>query len=135
MIQVDRAAGSWELESLIAKQGIAVEKTGLSYADACFEGYGPEGQILVGVERKRIGDVLQCIEDGRFTGHQRIGMNKMYAYSFLMIEGYWKPDTSTGILMEGHPRSDGSLIWSPYRPGSRVVMYQKLRRYLFSVSM
>lgn len=135
MILVDSAVGSWELQSLIVKQGIACDKTQLTYADACFEGFGPDGLVAIGVERKRIGDILQCIDDGRFTGHQRIGMAKMYRFSFLIIEGYWKPDTGSGVLLEGHPKRDGSLVWSPYRPGGRVVMYHKLRRYLFSLSL
>lgn len=135
MIIVDSAVGSWELQSLVVAQGIACEKSHLPYADACFEGHGPEGLVGVGVERKRISDIIACIDDGRFTGHQRLGMAQMYKFLFLIIEGYWRPDTTNGILMEGHPKRDGTLVWSPYRPGGRVVMYRKLRRYLFSMSL
>lgn len=136
MILVDAAVGSKELEPLIRKQGIHCSVEHLPSADALFEGDGPEGWMSVGVERKRIQDMLNCIDDGRFTGDQRVKMRKQFRFSFVIIEGYWKPDPRSGVLLEGHPKSDGSLYWSSDRPGGgKRVPYSKLRRYLYSMSL
>lgn len=136
MILVSSAVGSWELKGLIEKQGIACDATALEYADVCFDGYGPEGLVGVGVERKRLRDMLDCINDGRYSGHQRIGMHKMYQFRFLIVEGYWRPDSRSGILYRGVPQPDGKMIWTDqWGQGMGRVMYYKLRRYLFSVSL
>lgn len=136
MILVDTSVGSKELQPLISKLGIDCSREKLEFADAYFEGNGPEGQVRIGVERKRIQDMLDCIDDGRFTGHQRIGMSEFYRFRFVIIEGYWKPDRKTGTLLEGHAKPDGTLYWSSDRPGGgKRVRYSKLRRYLFSMSL
>jgi ERCC4-type nuclease len=119
-----------ELRSLIARQGIPVEQDRLTYADACFEGFGPQGQIAIGVERKKLPDLLQCIKDGRYTGHQLVGMKKAYRFVFLVVEGEWKPHEN-GILMQLYPTKDG-YQWGELRPRT---MYHTLRRFLFSVSL
>ena len=135
MIQVDAAVGSWELQSLIQKQGITCEKATLHAADACFEGNGPDGVVGIGIERKKIQDMLNCIDDGRYAGHQAVKMRRMYRFNFLILEGLWRPDTRSGLLLEGHPKADGTVYWGADRLNRQRVMYRKLRRYLFSVSL
>lgn len=134
MILVDGAHGSIELKGIIPRHGIACESAHLPFADACFEGNGPEGVVGIGVERKRLSDMLACVTDARYTGHQRVGMSKMYAFSLLVIEGLWKPDTRSGILLWGYEKPDYKVVWTQNPPdGGRPVMYRTLRRYLFSV--
>lgn len=128
MILVDTSTGSKELLPIIRGMGVCCEKVPLSYADACFEGNGPEGTISVGIERKTLHDMLSCIEDARYVSHQRIGMKKMYQVSILIIEGYWKP-REDGMLME----SKDGCTWWVCRPHGKPVMYSKLRRYLISI--
>lgn len=135
MILVDRAVGSFELQSLIQRQGIQCDKTGLDAADACFEGYGPEGMVMIGVERKKIQDTLDCIETGRLGGFQLPKMRQMYRFRFVIIEGVWKPHTKHGFLLEEHAKPAGGSWWSERRPGGKIESYSKLRRYLFSVTM
>lgn len=136
MILVDNATGSWELQSLIQKQGIACDKAALAGADACFEGYGPDGTTGIGVERKRIRDMLDCIDTGRYSGHQAVMMRGMYGFRFVALEGFWRPDTRSGLLLRGIPEPDGKMGWTDqWGPGMHRVMYYKLRRYLFSVMM
>lgn len=134
MILVDAATGSWELQSLIRKQGINCDKTHLDSADACFEGQGPEGTVLVGIERKRLQDALDCIDTGRLGGFQLPKMRRMYKFRFVVIEGQWKPDRS-GVLLEAHVQADHKVYWGDQRYGGKRVMYAKLRRYLFSITM
>src|SRR5580692_7200920 len=87
------------------------------------------GKIAIGVERKTIGDMLNCIDDARYSAHQRPGMLAMYQKSILMIEGEWKPDVDTGYLME----LVNTLNWRVFRQRSMMVRYNKLFRYLLTV--
>ena len=128
MIVVDSAVGSKELAPIIRGLGVPCEVMPLSYGDAAFTGNGPDGEITIGIERKALHDMLSCIEDSRYSAHQRVGMKKMYQVSVLIIEGYWKP-REDGLLME----SRNGVDWWPCRPGGKPQMYSNLRRYLISI--
>lgn len=132
MILLDTAVGSKELLPYIRKRGVLCETTPLGFGDAAFEGKGPEGAISIGVERKALHDMLSCIEDSRYSAHQRVGMAKQYTKSFLIVEGEWRPHDSDGGLMEGFR---GGTAWGPCRPGGQRVLYSKLYRYLISVAL
>lgn len=135
MILVSSATGSWELQALIQKQGIVCEKTFLHSGDACFDGYGPEGLTGIAVERKRLRDMLDSINSGRLN-EQRGKMTIEYGFNFVILEGYWKPDTRSGILLRGIPQPDGTMVWTDqWGQGMARQMYYKLRRYLFSLMM
>ncbi len=134
MILVDRRVGSSDLMSRILQIGVECDLASLEYGDAAFEGQGPHGTILVGVERKTINDVLMCIDDGRLTGHQKPGMKVMYGQRFLIVEGMFTPSSppaTVGMLYEGF---DKGRKWGPVR-GGRPVLYSKLFRFLMSVQM
>lgn len=133
MILVDSSTGSRELLPILTRAPLSLkaELVKLEFADFCFEGNGPNGLIAVGVERKRIGDMLRCIDDGRYNGHQRVGMAQMYQANFLVVEGSWRPHDQTGMLMEQY--NGGG--WGVSKAGGDRAMYNKLRRYLFSVSL
>lgn len=132
MILVDSRIGSVELLPHIKRLGVPTEKASLPFGDIAFEGQGREGTIAVGVERKTLHDMLNCIDDARYNGHQRLGMAEYYQVNFLLIEGLWKPHDPHGTLMEGFK---GGTSWAECRYRSSRVMYAKLRRYLFSVSL
>ncbi|MGH7184520.1 MAG: helix-hairpin-helix domain-containing protein [Nitrospiraceae bacterium] len=132
MIILDTAVGSKELLSLIRKRGVLCEKVPLKFADAAFEGHGPEGIISIGVERKALHDMLACIDDSRYSAHQLPGMASMYTKSFLIVEGEWRPHDQDGTLMEGFK---GGTSWGACRYRSQRVLYSKLYRYLISVSL
>lgn len=85
----------------------------------------------IGMERKTLGDMLRCIDDARYSAHQRVGMAQMYQANFLIIEGSWRPHDQHGIIMEQYR----SGVWGESRAGGIRTMYAKLRRYLFSVSL
>lgn len=118
-----------EILAHIHRAGVKAELTSLEFGDACFEGNGPNGKMVIGVERKTVGDMLNCIDDARYSAHQRPGMLAMYQKSVLMIEGVWKPDIQSGYLLE----LVNTLTWRPYRQRSLMVRYNKLFRYLLSV--
>lgn len=134
MIYVDQRKGSIELLPHLQRfaQSIDVEKSHLEFGDVAFEGKGPDGTLAIGVERKTLHDMLNCIDDARYAGHQRPGMKQLYDLSILMVEGMFKPHDPDGFLMEGF---NGGMSWGYCKYRSQRVMYAKLYRYLMSVQL
>lgn len=134
MIYVDQRKGSVELIPHLQRlsKNINIESSSLEFGDACFEGKGPMGSVAVGIERKALHDMLNCIEDARYAGHQRPGMKQLYDVSILMIEGHWRPHDPEGFLMEGF---NGGVTWGFCKNRSMRTMYAKLYRYLISVQL
>jgi len=117
---------------LIHRIGVKAEMTQLEYGDAMFEGNGPDDKTIdIGIERKTLGDMLNCIDDARYVQHQRPGMLAMYRYNYLFLEGIWKPDIDTGYLLE----LVGSMNWRPPRGYTKHVLYSKLFRYINSIQL
>lgn len=88
MIYLDDRAGSKELYLPLLKLSVPVTMTRMEYGDVRFEGNGPNGiPALIGIEHKTVEDVIACISDGRFAGHQLPGLHETYNYVFLMVEG------------------------------------------------
>lgn len=131
MILLDSRVGSIELKAPLLRLGLPVEVTSLEFGDACFEGNGPQGSLAVGIERKTLGDMLHCIEDKRFAGHQLPGMRGLYDLSILLVEGHWRPYDPDGFLMESH----NGVTWGYSRSAGQRTTYSKLFRYLLSVQM
>lgn len=121
-----------DMINAINRIGVKAEQADLQYGDAMFEGRGPLGTIAVGIERKSLHDMLTCIDDARYSAHQRIGMKQMYTVSALMVEGHWKPHDPQGLLMEGF---HGGASWGYCSHGRSRTMYAKLYRYLISVAL
>jgi len=101
-----------------------VELDSLDYADAIMPFNGPRDQtFLLGVEIKKLDDVLQCIQTGRFAGRQLIGLQKMDV-AVLLIEGIWRMCKESGVLEV--PRGGK---WVAYRQGGRSWMWRDLNRW------
>ncbi len=132
MIIASSAVGSKELAPIISRLGVKCDLMHIDYGDFIFEGRGPKGPISIAVERKALHDMLHCIEDSRYSGHQKIGMRNDYDVSVLMVEGLWRAHDPEGWLMEFFPSSNQ---WGYCKPGGKRVLYSKLRRYLFSVAL
>jgi ERCC4-type nuclease len=131
MILVDSRVGSREMLPFIQRFSCPSQIAELQFGDACFEGNGPLGKISMGIERKALSDMLNCIDDSRYAAFQKPGMKAMYERSILVIEGVWKPDTSSGYLLE----CVAALSWRPYKYRMQMVRYSKLFRYLLTVQL
>lgn len=113
MILVDYRAGSKELHAPLAKifgaPLVSVEE--LPFGDISFTGKGAAGSTLeIGIEYKKLGEMMTSMRDGRFSGHQLPGMlgpKGMYDYAFLLIEGDW------------HIDDDGYMTTLQFRRGKR----------------
>lgn len=96
MIYIDNRTGSKELFPLFPK-GTA-ELTYMDYADVMFTGHYTDGDIVIGIERKTIGDFVNSMCSGRFSGRQLIGMLNSYHYLYLILEGVFRANPKTGVL-------------------------------------
>lgn len=99
---VDDRIGSREFLRPLKQMGLPVRQTRLRFADFAFSGNGPDGErVRVGIERKRVAEVLTAVMDSRFIGHQLPGLLTRYRYVFLVVEGYTTVDKLSGLLMQG----------------------------------
>jgi ERCC4-type nuclease len=105
MIFVDSRAGSCELVEPLRRLGVEVEETRLDYGDLMFEGRGEKGApVLIGIEFKKLGELVQALRTERLQGYQMVGMRDTYRYSYLFIEGELLYDRG-GMLLQKRRRS------------------------------
>lgn len=106
MIAVDYRAGSKELVQPLIDRGLDVVETTLEFGDLSFVGRGEnDTEVMVGVEYKRLNDLLGSMRTGRLEGHQLLGMREqppLYDFAYLLIEGM--PLIEGGKLMERYYR-------------------------------
>jgi len=100
----------------------------LEFADACFIGCGPGGiPSWIGVERKRVGDLISSIDSGRLAGHQLIGLMNSYHEVYLLIEGIWRMG-SEGEIQTYH---NGKRKWcSIQQHGNSNWTFRSVTKYI-----
>lgn len=107
MLLVDRRAGSCELVAPLRKKGLDVVETELEFGDVAFSGKGSGGaDVHIGIEYKRLGDLVSSMRTGRLEGHQLLGMRgagphdlPLYDFAYLLVEGDILYD-GRGVLLE-----------------------------------
>lgn len=99
MILIDDRVGSRELEQPLKQFGVSVRVRRLEFGDVSFPGCGPGGPARIGIERKTVSDLLSCIADKRFSGHQLPGLLRFYDRVYVIVEGPYKPDPKSGLLL------------------------------------
>lgn len=128
MIEIDDRVGAVELADHLPHNLVKVKR--LKYADVWFMGNGPEGPVPIGVERKRLNDLLQSMADGRLVGHQLLGMSTRYSVVYLLIEGMWRADPREGVIQVYRKRK-----WVPVHHGKRMFMMRDLAAFLNTLSV
>lgn len=110
----------------IRKAGFRVQKVRLEYGDVAFTGNGPRGEVMVGIERKTIQDLLNSITSGRLSSHQLPGMVRAYDYRWIVIEGLWR--VARDGLIE---------VWrgGGWRPAVSRMSWHEVSRYLVTVEV
>lgn len=114
--------------------GVPITVTELEFGDAMWVGKGPGGkEVIVGVERKRIGDLVNSMRSQRLSGHQLRGLNQSYDVVYLVVEGVWRPG-SGGEIETYAGKTKG---WVPlYADVDRnAVKYKQVVSYLNSLSL
>lgn len=116
MITVDPRVGSGDLVPLLEARGVPTQVGQLEFGDAAWLGNGPDGPLTasVGVERKTLGDLLNCITDQRFSGHQLPGLLAAYQWVYLVVEGTYYGDKAGTLCQWGRPvtRYGGLTNWT-----------------------
>lgn len=79
---------------------------------------------MVGVERKTVHDLVQCMRDKRFSGYQLPGLLRTYDWVYLVVEGVTRAGKS-GALEFLHHRD-----WLVLRVGSRSILYREVDHFL-----
>lgn len=96
--------GLWED---LKKTNLPLQIDKLDGGDLMFLGSGPTGDVTVGVEFKRLRDLLSSIRDKRLQGHQLHEL-QAYDYRFILVEGDYKHDDAGLVTMRS-----GYKDWSP----------------------
>lgn len=91
----------------LKKTSLPVEQAKLEFGDLMFMGQGPEGEVSVGLEFKKIRDLLQSVRTGRYQGHQLLGMQE-YDFRYLLIEGEYRASDAGLVTLRA-----GRTLWKP----------------------
>lgn len=127
MIYVDQRIGSKDLEHPLRALGLPVELTHLEFADIAFHGRG-EGDrpIAVGIELKKLGDLVSSLRTGRLSGHQvpgLVGPQGAYDYAWVLVEGQYAADATGRLVSPG--RGARGHRWKPVPGGMNVAELEK----------
>jgi ERCC4-type nuclease len=126
VIYVDDRVGSRELTVPLLRAGYPTELQRLAFADVAFAGRGPDGDCLIGVERKTVPDLVASILSGRLTIHQLPGLAESYAYAWLLVEGPLD-ERADGTLRYGGREARAS--------GAQCVKASAIRHFLHTVEL
>lgn len=84
--------GSPGLWDDLKKTTLPIEQSKLDAGDLCFWGKGPEGkEVSIGVEFKKLKDLLSSLRSKRLQGHQLVKM-QVFDFRYLLVEGEWRSD-------------------------------------------
>lgn len=141
-LMIDPRAGSVELIAPLSAAGLPVEETTLLFGDIAFVGRGEGGTtITVGLEHKKLGDLVNSLDTDRLVGHQLPGMLRTYERGYLVIEGDWDTDDSGRIVvpskfkhlktpLKGAPPASVLLqrVWTLEHRGGLRVFWAKTQK-------
>lgn len=129
-ILIDRRVGSSDLYPLLQRHGVDVELANLAYGDLSFLGRGAGDEPTpIGIERKRLGDLVASLMHGRLNGHQLPGMLTAYRFSWIIVEGTYRVDDAGTLLV---PRRGG---WAPLAIGRTRFQAEGLEQWLLTVAL
>ena len=132
-----------DLYPVVCKFDVEVVLTELEFGDCMFEGLGPgpgQEQVLVGIERKKLSDLVNSMKERRLSGWQLRGMSRAYDYRVLVTEGQWRPGPA-GELEEWRydPRTKKFGWCTFYKSGAAgdraAVSYAQLLGYLTGLEL
>lgn len=113
---VDNRTGSKEFHRALSKflPDVRVKVRRLPCADFQFRGNGPNGPVVVGIERKTVAEMVGTASRKRFTSGQLPKMLKAYGPdTWLLIEGHAEADRWDGLLTAGKYEAayDGRMMY------------------------
>lgn len=97
-ILLDNRIGSGDLSTYFKGWRVPYTLTRLPFGDAAVESTTGPYAGAIGIEIKKVRDALQCMRDGRFAGHQLPGLIEHYSVVWLIVEGSFGLDLSSGVM-------------------------------------
>lgn len=130
MLLVDSRVGSKDLIQPLVELHAPVQETTLDAGDVALLNE-TNGQMLL-IERKRVGDLLRVIADGRFVSEQLPKMEQQsHGRPWLVVEDEWKRGDSGELLLFGW--RGGKPVWEPVTWGRQNGWrYDEVRHWLLS---
>src|SRR4030095_11046902 len=98
-MRVDTREGSAALLPLLRAAGLPADGAILDSGDVEILGRDGSRPVTVGVEYKKIGDLLQSSRDGR-AAEQLRRMHSEYEVRYILIEGYMKPGPKGELIVQ-----------------------------------
>jgi ERCC4-type nuclease len=125
-LKVDPRAGSEKLIEPLRGLGVKVEAERMEFGDVSFLANLSEGIVPVGIEFKTLYDVLGCITDGRFVGHQLPGLLDTYGVVVLLLQGQYRPGVNGQLLVK-------RKRWGAVPYGRKQWLYRHVSHWLWSI--
>ncbi len=141
VIHIDDRIGSKDLHPIMLTICTSNPRPLLSkqqFGDVVWEGNGPKGRAMFGVERKNIGDLVGSLVSGRLVGLQIPGMVEAgYEFIWLAVEGYYRPEPVSGVLQEWkEDKRTGRGFWGDIRLGRNGrYMWRDLENWLTTLEL
>jgi hypothetical protein len=137
MITIDNRAGSAQLAPLLRQRGYPVELGRTEFGDASWIGAGPDGApVSTGVEIKGLSDLMACVTDARFAGHQLPGLLQSYDQVWLLVVGIFRARARDGVLEYQVSRGRSEGYWKDASHGRRrSMLWHDLAMYLFTMQL
>jgi ERCC4-type nuclease len=115
--------GSHGLWDDLKQTSLPIEQSSLEGGDLMFLGNGPEGkQVTVGVEFKKVRDLISSIRTKRLQGVQ-IPKLMQYDYRYLLVEGEWRHDARGRVVLR---KGWAGGEWSPAPGGMSAAELDKV---------
>jgi ERCC4-type nuclease len=111
------------LSDHLARFGLPIMTTRLDFGDLVIQSC--DGR-LIGYERKRLTDLIACMQDRRLAGHQLQGMRSAYDRVEIVVEGLWRPGENGEIEVAGRGQ------WTPLYHRGSGISYRQVDSYLYS---
>ncbi len=86
-----------------------------------------DGQIMVCGDRKKLPDLVNCVNDGRHIKQVQTAYEQGFLFQFVVVEAIYRCDPVTKLLQ--HRRGKG---WRDYQP---VIEYSRVAMYLHELSV
>lgn len=138
MIYIDPRSGSGDLIPYFGTFPTALVQ--LDSGDAMGVGNGPNGDIVWGVEIKKLGDALTSMQDGRLV--EQLGkMYEEYGMSLFLLESDHRRNNQTGRLQHRVSKKDENTgksreFWTDARFGNRQpIMYSHFTSWLLALTV
>lgn len=128
MILIDDRDGSNDLPKLFPADLVAVASN--LPADVIIS--DPGGDRTIGIEFKKVPDLLKCIVDGRIAGHQLPTMIEAgFDDIWLLVEGEYRVGMYGELMIEEGGRN--GRHWTQAHVGNRVFKYSDVKTWMMTM--